>query len=111
MSARQRHSVHVLDFTHCAAPRVRSAGTWSRGNPCTWRWAGVECDASGNVVALRLKPSFMSSWGPLNWDALANVTTLRVLELPVRAAADSVLVPAHLCDGAANILLALPAVP
>jgi hypothetical protein len=57
---------------------------WTGSNACTWAWKGVECDATGRVVALRLKGLQLTAHGTVDWQALANLTALRTLELPVR---------------------------
>jgi hypothetical protein len=56
---------------------------WTGSNACTWGWVGVECDATGRVVALRLKGMQLTNHGQVNWQPLTNLTALRVLELPV----------------------------
>lgn len=57
--------------------------SWSGDNACTWGWAGVECDGSGQVVGLRLKGMQLTGHANVDWQALANLTGLRTLELPV----------------------------
>jgi hypothetical protein len=56
---------------------------WTGSNACTWGWPGVECDATGRVVGLRLKGMQLTAHGAVDWQALANLTALRTLELPV----------------------------
>jgi hypothetical protein len=43
----------------------------------------VECDATGRVVGLRLKGMQLTAHGAVVWQALANLSALRTLELPV----------------------------
>jgi hypothetical protein len=57
--------------------------SWTGSNACTWGWPGVKCDATGRVVGLRLKGMQLTAHGAVDWQALANLTALRTLELPV----------------------------
>eukprot|EP00879_Flechtneria_rotunda_P018864 GHRR01019801.1.p2 GENE.GHRR01019801.1~~GHRR01019801.1.p2 ORF type:complete len:420 (+),score=105.27 GHRR01019801.1:1913-3172(+) len=57
--------------------------SWTSGNDaCTGGWAGVICNAAGQVVELRLGAMSATSAAAINWNALGSVTSLRVLELP-----------------------------
>jgi hypothetical protein len=61
---------------------------WGLGDPCTWRWLGVRCNGSA-VTGLNFSTAVTSPLRldprTVDWDALANVTTLRTLDLRVSA--------------------------
>jgi len=62
--------------------------SWGMGDPCVMRWGGVECE-NGTIVGIRLQPPNNNgiagtyTQGPIQWEALTNLTSLRVLELQV----------------------------
>lgn len=65
---------------------------WGMGDPCVYAWGGVLCE-NDTVAGLSLQPkaapgapvTYSSTYaqGPINWDALTNLTSLRILELQV----------------------------
>lgn len=67
--------------------------SWQGQYPCHSQWRGIECDGAGVIVGLHLRglQGGLQWYGPtpINWEALANVSTLRALELEVRLASCS----------------------
>jgi hypothetical protein len=65
--------------------------SWGMGDPCSFAWSGVQC-LNGTVVGISLASQMQGSWinaeGPADWDALANMTALRSLQLQVGEVCD-----------------------